>query len=55
MMRARSPSLIVLQRAISSMVRAQPTQSPERTSIVQILLQGLSIIGILGRIDTEHR
>jgi len=42
MMARRSRSLIAAQRAISSMLRPQPTQVPLSTSSRQILMQGVS-------------
>ena len=42
MMARRSPSLIVAQRAISSIVRPQPTHSPVSASSRQMLTQGVS-------------
>jgi len=56
MTRLRSSALIAVQRAISSTVRPQPRQRPERASSVQILMQGLSIMDGFGRgFDGEHK
>src|SRR5579862_9992252 len=53
--RLRSSTLIMVHCAISLTVRPQPRHRPERASSVQILTQGLSIIGALGvGIAGEH-
>jgi hypothetical protein len=57
MMRRRSAGVIELHRAISWMVRWQPSHCPVTLSMTQTLMQGdskVAISGAAGHLDSVH-